>query len=209
VKKSPTPEPAEPMTAPAEPPELPPLVYREAEYGSSAAPSRPVRQVPVEIRNPEERGYPRVQDPDSDRIIVTSPPGRPPASAPPPKRDDAIAVYRAAYEALGRHEHALAVAGFKTFLARWPVHEHADNAQYWLGEAAYDQGDWKAALVEFSRVVERYPTGNKAPDAMLKVGFCHAKLGDDAAAREALEQVRAVYPKTDAARLAERRLEQP
>ena len=193
VKKSPEP--------PPEAAELPPLVYTDSEH--TTAPSRPTRQVPVEIRDPEERGYPSVKDPSTDRIAVTGPP---PKAAP--KRDDALAVYRAAYEALGRHEHALAVAGFKTFLTRWPAHEHSDNAQYWLGEAAYDQGDWKTALAEFTRVVERYPAGNKAPDALLKIGFCHAKLGDETAAREALEQVRTVYPKTDAARLAERRLEE-
>jgi tol-pal system protein YbgF len=203
VKKEPLPDAAEPITAAPVDNELPPLRYSDYDRGTSVSSTPPApRRAPVEIRDPEERGYPRVEDPSSDRISV----GTTPPKIPAPKQDSALAVYRAAYEALGRHEHPLAVAGFRTFLARWPAHEHADNAQYWLGEAAYDQGNWKQALAEFSRVVERYPTGNKAPDAMLKVGFCHAKLGDPAASREALEQVLSVYPKTDAARLAERRL---
>jgi tol-pal system protein YbgF len=119
-----------------------------------------------------------------------------------------LTVYQEARAALGRREHAAAIAGFKHFLERWPSHDYADNAQYWLGESYYDQADFQTALVEFRAVVQRYPNGNKAPDALLKVGYCLAKLGESAAASDVLAQVAQIYPKTDAARLAQKRLDE-
>lgn len=121
---------------------------------------------------------------------------------------DPVGAYKAAYAALGRHEHDTAIAGFRKFLERWPAHDYADNAQYWLGEAYYDQRDYAHALVEFREVVKRYPAGNKAPDGLLKIGYCYAKLGDAAAARDVLSQVIEIYPKTDAAKLATNRLDE-
>ena len=130
------------------------------------------------------------------------------APAPAPTEDDAIGLYKSSYQALTRREHAVAIAGFQKFLARYAEHDYADNAQYWLGEAYYDQRDYATALAEFRKVVKRYPDGNKAPDALLKIGYCYAKLGDLDAARDVLAQVIEIYPKTDSAKLAAKRLEE-
>ena len=62
---------------------------------------------------------------------------------------------------------------------------------------------------EFRRVVERYASGNKAPDALVKIGFCYQRLGDAAAARDVLAQVIDIYPRTNAAKLAAERLAAP
>ena len=117
-------------------------------------------------------------------------------------------LYRESYAALARRDHAAAVAGFRRFLATYPQNEYADNSQYWLAETYYDQRDYKTALLEFRKVIERYPGGNKAPDALLKVGYCHALLGEVAVARNILGQVVETYPRAAAAQLAAKRLEQ-
>lgn len=142
----------------------------------------------------------------NERLPVAPLPPRPAASSSKAS-GDAMMVYQDARAALGRREHAAAIAGFKRFVEAWPGHDYADNAQYWLGEAYYDQSDYKTALVEFRAVIQRYPSGNKAPDALLKVGYCLAKLGDAAGAADALAQVQQIYPKTEAAKLASERLE--
>jgi tol-pal system protein YbgF len=129
-------------------------------------------------------------------------------SAAPEVSDGAIGLYKSSYQALTRREHQTAIDGFHDFLTRYPGHDHADNAQYWLGEAYYDQRDYQVALAEFRKVVKRYPDGNKAPDALLKIGYCYAKLGDAAAARDVLSQVVEIYPKTEAAKLAGKRLDE-
>jgi tol-pal system protein YbgF len=119
-----------------------------------------------------------------------------------------LALYRAAYDDLraGRHEEA--ARQFRDFVKRYPRHDYADNAQYWLGEVYYDQKRYDEAAPEFRAVVSRWPTGNKAPDAMLKLGFTLAAEGKTAEARTMLRELPSAYPHTEAARLAEERLAQ-
>ena len=93
-------------------------------------------------------------------------------------------------------------------IARYPTHDYADNAQYWLGEAFYDQHDYPRAVSEFRATVSAYPLGNKVPDALLKIGLAYAALGEPAKARAALEQVLRQFPKTSPAAIAATRLEQ-
>jgi tol-pal system protein YbgF len=123
-----------------------------------------------------------------------------------PVENEPLKVYRAAYQDLTGGRHDDAARGFRDFLRRYPRHDYADNAQYWLGECYYDRRRFQEAAVEFRAVVARYPTGNKAPDAMLKLGFSLLAAGEVRKGRELLAQVPTTYPRTDAARLAEHRL---
>lgn len=119
------------------------------------------------------------------------------------------AAYRAAVDLVKAGKLEDAIAALRGFLTRHPRHDYADNAQYWLGEAHYAQHDFARALTEFRTVIEVYPHGNKVPDALLKVGYCHAALGQDDKARAVLEQVVTLYPKSEPAALAAKRLEMP
>jgi tol-pal system protein YbgF len=133
---------------------------------------------------------------------------RAPAPRPAPA-PNALDLYRRSLEALRSGRHDEAVTGFREFLQRFAGHEFADNAQYWLGECFYDRKDYGAAAREFRRVVERYPQGNKVPDAMLKLGFSYFAAGSCDPARQALDQLVHAYPKHDAATLATARLAEP
>lgn len=119
-----------------------------------------------------------------------------------------LALYRAAYDDLRAGKHDAAERGFREFVKSFPHHDYADNAQYWLGECFYDRKLYDKAAPEFRAVVQRWPTGNKAPDALLKLGFSLAALGEVDKARAALREVPAAYPRTEAARLATERLAQ-
>lgn len=121
----------------------------------------------------------------------------------------AATEYRAAVELVRSGNQADAIVALRTFLKSYPRHEYADNAQYWLGEAFYAEKDYQHALVEFRATIETYPRGNKVPDALLKVGFCYQALGQADKARAVLEQVVNLYPKTEPAALASKRLETP
>ena len=125
------------------------------------------------------------------------------------RTDDASADYRTAVELVKAGSHTEAIEGLRAFLRKYPRHDYADNAQYWLGEAFYAQKDYPHALSEFRTVIETYPRGNKVPDALLKVGYCYQALGQGAKARAVLEQVVNLYPKTEPAALATKRLETP
>lgn len=123
-----------------------------------------------------------------------------------PERKDPREQYNAHYAALRAGKHAEAIAGFGMFLARYPKHDYADNAQYWLGEAYYDQNDYRGALTEFRKVVAEYPKGNKVPDALLKLGYSYLALGRPGDARDVLEQVVRIYPRSNPAALAAQKL---
>ena len=120
---------------------------------------------------------------------------------------DPAADYRAAVELVRTGPFEQAVAALHAFLAKYPRHDYADNAQYWLGEAYYAQKDYAHALVEFRTVIEVYPRGNKVPDALLKIGYCFGALGQTDKSRAVLEQVVALYPKSEPAALAAKKLE--
>jgi tol-pal system protein YbgF len=120
--------------------------------------------------------------------------------------EDPMKAYRAAYDQLRAGANDAAAKSFREFVRRWPRHDLADNAQYWLGECFYAQKRYAEAAPEFRAVVDRWPLANKAPDALLKLGFCLAAMGDEARARDVLSQVGQSYPRTDAARLAEVKL---
>ena len=126
---------------------------------------------------------------------------------PSERGGDAGNEYRAAVERVKAGDHAGGAVALRAFLARYPRHDFADNAQYWLGEAYYAQQDYPNALAEFRAVIERYPRGNKVPDALLKVGYCHLALGQTEKSRAVLEQVVNRYPKTEPAATAAKRLE--
>lgn len=142
---------------------------------------------------------------------VQAAPVPPPASrAQPGTRDpadgDIRAQYRRAYDALKAGDHASAVAGFRAFVQRHSGSDLADNARYWLGESFYDKRDYRAALTEFRKVVNDYPQGNKVPDALLKIGYCHIALGESTNARSVLAQLIEIYPRSNPAALAAERL---
>src|SRR5690606_19413745 len=86
---------------------------------------------------------------------------------------DPKAAYRQALDALRAGKHTEAIDGFRALVAAHPRHDLADNAQYWLGEAFYDQRRYRDALIEFRKVVDNHSRGNKVPDALLKIGYCH------------------------------------
>lgn len=113
-----------------------------------------------------------------------------------------IARYDDAMARLKSGDPASAEVEFDAIAREHPRHDYADNALYWKGEAAYDQDHFSDALAAFTAVVERYGGGNKAPDALLKIGLCYHNLGDAANARDVLTELIAAYPGARASDIA-------
>ena len=140
-----------------------------------------------------------------NELVQMTTPGKPkPADRPiRGKKGRSIkAEYDAAMALLRRGEHDAAAAAFADFIAAHPRSDLADNAMYWKGEAAYDQAHYADALASFTAVVERYAGGNKASDALLKIGLCYAKLGDGDNARDVLNRLIEAYPGASASDVA-------
>jgi tol-pal system protein YbgF len=142
---------------------------------------------------------PRVTPPPAPVVppaATTATPAKPAQKAggnPEQEYAAALATYRA-------REHGQAVIDFLDFIAKYPKHPLAGNAQYWIGEAYWAQRDYRQALVEFEKVFEHGP--QKAPDAQLKIGLCYLRLGDVPRAQQAWQRVVNDYPKSESAGMA-------
>ncbi len=114
--------------------------------------------------------------------------------------------YQAAFNLLKDGKYEEATGALQEFVARYPKHELAPNAMYWLGEAHYVRRDYPAALAAFEGLLQDYPGNRKTPDALLKIGYCQAELKKPGPAREALARVIQEFPDSQAAAEAQARL---
>ena len=117
----------------------------------------------------------------------------------------AQALYDRGYTLFNQGHFVEAESSFQRFLQTNADSELADNAQYWIGECRYSRNDMRGALAAFREVVERFPQGNKVPDAMLKAGQCLEATGDIEGARVTYREVTRRFPGTAAATVAEER----
>ncbi len=118
----------------------------------------------------------------------------------------AEADYQKAFSLLKQSQYDQASVAFKDFLKSYPDSAFADNAQYWLGEANYVTQKYELAINEYQALCNTYPDSKKVSHALLKIGYSYDELGNTADAEKTLKEVKAQYPGTTAARLAEERL---
>jgi tol-pal system protein YbgF len=117
------------------------------------------------------------------------------------------AVYAQSFDALKAGSYSVAITGFKDFLTNYPNSPLAENAQYWLGESYYVTHELDAAAGAFRNVAQKWPNSRKTPDALLKLGYTQLDQKKTAEGRATLSQVVQKYPGTDAARLANDKLQ--
>jgi len=120
---------------------------------------------------------------------------RPSALDPEAKR-----AYDAALSLVTARQYDKGLDALAAFLLKWPDHPYADNAMYWRGECYFAKGDYLRAAEQFEGVISRFPAGNKAPDALLKLGISHQKLGNPMKAKECFDHLSQQYPQSEAAR---------
>lgn len=119
---------------------------------------------------------------------------------------DEQSAYDVAFAALREGRYAESARRFAGFLEQYPNGDLADNGMYWLGESYYVTQNYRIALDTFKTLLARFPQSAKAPDALLKLGYCHYELHEWNEAETALNQVIQSYPETTVARLAQGRL---
>ena len=129
-------------------------------------------------------------------------------------------IYQAAYIDFSKGSYALAMAGFREFLRRFPDHTLAGNAQYWIGESHFSlargftnagQADkatqeLEEAVQEYRKVLASYPRGEKAPTALYKEALALIELKQPALAQQRLEYLVANFPQSEETPLARERL---
>lgn len=129
-------------------------------------------------------------------------------------------IYQAAYIDFSKGSYPLAVTGFREFLRRYPDHDLADNAQYWIGEAHFSmarghvnagatdkaQAELAQAVQEFKKVIANYPRGDKAPTALYKEALALLDLKQPDLAQQRLRYLVENFPQAEETPLARERL---
>lgn len=109
-------------------------------------------------------------------------------------------VYQAAYGHVLSGDYAVAETEFKDFIARYPNSSRIADANFWLGEAQYSQGDFNEAAKTFLDAHQAYGSSPKAPEMLLKLGMSMAAgLDNKEAACAVFKEVGIRYPKASRA----------
>jgi len=129
-------------------------------------------------------------------------------------------IYQAAYIDFSKGSYSLAIAGFREFLRRYPDHELAGSAQYWIGEAYLSlargfsdasQNDkasesLEQAVQEFKKVQANYPRADKVPTALYKEALALIDLKQPTLAQARLQYLVDNFPRAEETSLARERL---
>ncbi len=124
-------------------------------------------------------------------------------SQPPPSPD---VLYSSAYRDYSGGKPDLAAQEFADYLKYYPTTDLASNAEFYLGEIAYGQHDYKTAIGEYDKVLLNYPKSFKLAAARLKKGLAYLELGQKASATRELREVVRRHPGSEEAKRAAAKL---
>lgn len=96
----------------------------------------------------------------------------------------------------------LALQGFSDYLKYYPTTDLAPNAQYYIAEIHFSQGDFDSALKEFDMVLEKYPDNNKTADAIFMKGQTLVKMGRRTQGGQEFQALINRFPGSDLAKRA-------
>ena len=102
--------------------------------------------------------------------------------------------YDLAYGYVLHKDYGLAEETFRDFLHKYPSDRLTPEAQYWLGEALFQDQHYHDAAESFLAVSTKYENTARAPDALLRLGQSLAALGEKEAACASLGEVLRKYP---------------
>lgn len=177
----------------------------------------------LEQRNALPQSAPAPAVPNPAAVPATVPGSVPNAVSPPPVKpvDSAAAssttvplvgapgpnqLYTMALDQLRRGSTSAARAGFTDFLAQYPQHERAGDAQYYVAETLERDNKAVDAEAAYLSVYTRFPRSEKAPTAMFKRAALLRAQSKPDKAREVLDLLIKTYPRSDEADLARERL---
>ena len=123
-----------------------------------------------------------------------------------PTQMDENTLYESAKSHLDLGKNEQAREQFEQFIKRFPKSPNADNARFWIADSYYREKWYEKAILEYQRVVEEYPQGNKMMAALLKQGYAFAKLGEKGNARLILKDLIQKYPNSQEAKIARDKL---
>jgi tol-pal system protein YbgF len=123
------------------------------------------------------------------------PPPPPPGMGPEELFDRGMASFR-----IG--ELGQAVLDFEDLAARFPGHALVPSARFWMGEAYFRARDFEHAAQEYQRALDLAPGGERAPNALLRLGLAQRALGREERARDTWGRLLRDFADSEAAQRA-------
>ncbi len=121
--------------------------------------------------------------------------------APPPEQ-----LYNDALRDFNAGKNDLASQEFSQYVQVYGNTDLAGNAQFYLGEIQYRQGNLSGAVQSYNKVLDQYPGGNKGAAAQLKKGYALLDLGQRDQGVQELRSLISRYPRSPEAVQAKDRL---
>ncbi len=139
----------------------------------------------------------------------------PSASVPAPSRPPgglsgaaSDSLYQNALRDFTTGKYDLAQQEFADYVKNYGSTDLASNAQFYLGEISYAQGDYKDAVAQYNNVLSNYPQSYKLAASLLKKGMAELELGMRATGSRDLKEVVRRFPGSDESRRASAKLKE-
>ncbi|QNI32964.1 tetratricopeptide repeat protein [Alloacidobacterium dinghuense] len=126
-----------------------------------------------------------------------------PAQPPAPPVDQ---LYQGGLRDYNSAKYDVAAGEFGDVLKYYPQDNLAGNAQFYLGEIAYRQGDYKTAIQSYDAVLEQFSGNPKVPAAQLRKGEAELATNQRDAGIRDLRNLIQRYPQSPEAAQARSRL---
>lgn len=92
---------------------------------------------------------------------------------------------------------------FNDYVKNFPDGPFAPNAQFYVGELAYAQGNYAEAISAYDNVITGYPRSSKVAPAMLEKGRALIRIKKTANAQREFRELMRRFPGSDEAKKAE------
>lgn len=174
------------------------LERRLADLETARTPEPTPTELPGGEPSPTPTAVPRVPGSEAAQIAMRREAQA--ASSAPLSYQRALQLYRD-----GQSEQS--IQGFRDFLRGNPKSALADNAQYWIGEAYFAQGDYNRSIIELNEVLLKFPQGDQVPGALLALATAFSTSGDKIDAKLVLQKLISDHPNSEEAQIGRRQLQ--
>jgi tol-pal system protein YbgF len=140
-----------------------------------------------------------------------------PGSSQPPQAVNSVpsmpaisadTLYQNALRDFSTGKYDLSRQEFGDYIKNFPTNDLASNAQFYLGEISYAQGDYQDAIAQYEIVTGNYPKSFKLAAAQLKKAFAEVELGMKSTGIRDLRELVRRFPGSDEARRAQAKLKE-
>jgi len=166
--------------------------------------SQPAGSAPAGTPPAGQPGAPVITPPDGSAA-----PSGPPLTSPGPAASQAPPLqetFQAGVRDYNAARYAVASSEFQDVLRYYPLDDLAGSSEFYLGEIAYRQQDYAAAVKNYNAVLEGFSGSPKAPAAQLRKGLALIQLNKKDAGVHELRLLIQRHPQTPEAAQARTKL---